>query len=90
MPPTARGLRARSVVLAPGQVMAWHSTQRREELLIALKGALHVEAQNAPDQRRRIRLTAGQCAFLPRQTMHCVVNDSKTTAHYVYVTAPIR
>ena len=90
MPPTARGLRARSVVLGRGQMMEWHSTRTREELLIALSGAVNVEVASPASRRRRTRLIAGQCAFLPRETMHRVVNDSKTKAHYMYVTAPTR
>ena len=90
MPPTARGLRARSIVLGPGQVMDWHSTHHREELLIALRGHVSVEVQVALDRRCRVRLAAGQCAFLPHETVHRVVNDSGARAHYMYVTGPTR
>ena len=90
VPLTARGLRARSVMLAHGQVMEWHSTRTREELLIALSGVVNVEVTSPASSRRRTRLIAGQCAFLPRETMHRVINDSRTRVHYIYVTAPAR
>ena len=90
VPMAARGLRARSVMLARGQMMEWHSTRTREELLIALSGVVNVEVASVASRRRRARLITGQCVFLPRETMHRVVNDSRTNAHYIYVTAPTR
>ena len=159
MPPTARGMRARSVVLHHGQVMDWHSTQNREELLVLFSGQVQLEVQPPPSRASRTRiypktqlgkrvtrsrgphapaaddadsavprpaasgflaersraergtrrgrvgwrsgrtrflegfwmgsrLIAGQCAFLPRQTLHRVVNKSRTIAQYIYVTTP--
>ena len=73
--------------LAPAQAVDWHSTDAREELLIALQGTVCVERE---DGRRRITATslpAGQCAFLPCATIHRVVNRSRKAAHYLYVTA---
>ena len=90
VPPGAVGLRARAVRLMPGQQMDWHSTRAREELLVALRGSLRLEVQDA---RRRIRLTplrAGQCAFVPSQTVHRIINRSRAQADYIYITAPAR
>ena len=75
------------MILAPDQAVDWHSTGVREELLIALQGTVCVERQ---DGRRRIiatSLLAGQCAWLSCATIHRVVNRSRKTAHYLYVTA---
>ena len=90
VPRDAAGLRARSVVLQHGQIMDWHSTQSREELLITLSGTVTVEVQSAPRRICRLPLGAGRCLFLPTQTRHRLVNRSRTTAHYLYVTAPVR
>lgn len=68
--------------------MDWHSTGTREELLIALSGQLHVETQNSSSQLQRRSLRAGYCLFLPRRTLHRVVNRSARLARYLYVTAP--
>jgi mannose-6-phosphate isomerase-like protein (cupin superfamily) len=77
--------------------MDWHSTRTREELLIAVSGRVHVEVQlpTYPSRRSRranrcIVLQAGQCALLPRQTVHRVVNRSAATSRYLYVTGPSR
>ena len=89
VPRDARGLRARAVVLGRGGVMAWHSTRLREELLIALSGTMRVEIEpQAKGRARSLILKAGECVFLPRATVHRVVNRSTAMARYLYVTAP--
>ena len=88
MPRRTAGLRAGAVVLRPGEVMDWHSTKSREELLIALGGLVHVEVERLPRAApRRIPLKNGTCLFLPPQTLHRVVNASTKPGRYVYVTA---
>ena len=89
LPRRAAGLRGGVVVLRPGEVMPWHSTKSREELLIALQGSLQVETQRSR-RVRRIPLRNGQWLLLPRQTLHCVVNTSTKSARYLYLTAPAR
>ena len=74
--------------------MDWHSTQAREELLIALGGRVRVEiltSHRQPTLRiRRIPLAAGECLYLPCHTQHRVLNLSTARARYIYVTAPVR
>ncbi|MDP3722100.1 MAG: cupin domain-containing protein [Candidatus Omnitrophota bacterium] len=89
VPQRGRGLRAGAVRLAPGDVMDWHSTLAREELLIVLRGWVSVEVQDSRARRHRSRLTAGECAWLPPQTRHRVLNRSLAEAAYIYVTAPV-
>jgi len=69
--------------------MDWHSTLAREELLIVLRGRVSVEVQDSRARRHRSRLTAGECAWLPPQTRHRVLNRSLAEAAYLYVTAPV-
>lgn len=87
VPRRPRGLRAGAVTLRPGGVMDWHSTQRREELLVVLDGRLALEVHASKHQVQRLPLRRGQCAFLCSRTVHRVVNRSNTPARYVYVTA---
>jgi len=89
LPRRAAGLRAGVVVLRPGEVMPWHSTKSREELLIPLRGSLRVESRRSR-RVRRIPLESGQCLLLPRQTLHRVINGSTKLARYMYVTAPAK
>ena len=92
VPRAAKGLRARSVALGRGQIMDWHSTRHREELLLALTGRVEVEVQARHPSRtgprtRRMPLKPGECLFLPQQTMHRVLNRAAIRSCYVYVTA---
>ena len=70
--------------------MPWHSTRSREELVIILSGRVRLEICASQRRSRRTELRAGQCAWLPAHTRHCVVNASRRAAHYLYVTAPAR
>ena len=88
-PPQAGGLRAGAVILKPGGIMDWHSTDRREELIVVIEGGVVLELQSMAGRRRIMRLSAGYSAFLPSQTPHRVVNRSRTTARYLYITAPV-
>ena len=81
-----RGLRARTVQLPKSARMAWHSTGRREELVLAIAGSLVVAVMDCADRMRRISLCAGEGVFLPRATRHAVMNASAQAASYIYVT----
>ena len=87
LPRRAVGLRGGVVVLKPGGIMDWHSTKTREELIIFLEGRAQVEIQSRSQRRgRRIAMSGGKYAFLPRRTLHRVVNRSNVNARYIYVT----
>ena len=88
VPKRRSGLRAGVVVLRPGGIMEWHSTQEHEELLIAMTGRVVLEVLADSGRLRRVAVRAGQCAFLPRRVRHRVVNRSTASARYIYVTAP--
>ena len=86
VPSNARVLHARSIVLERAAVMDWHSTQDREELLCVMRGWVQLEAEVGSGRIRRVRLLAGQCAFLGEHVRHRVVNRSGARARYLYVT----
>ena len=86
-PRRAGGLRAGAVRLGPGEVMDWHSTRDRQELVIMLSGNARVDTRRSARRARRLTLRAGQCAFLPSRTLHRVVNASKADVRYLYVAA---
>jgi quercetin dioxygenase-like cupin family protein len=89
VPPSARGLRSRTVALKPGGVMDWHTTDAREELIVVFNGRVMVEVETRAAVRRSVALRAGQSLFLPSHTPHRVVNRSCAAATYLYVTAPV-
>lgn len=87
VPAGAARLRGRAVVLETGQAIAWHSTGSREEILIAVQGAIRIEYRDGSSRPHATTLTQGQCAFLPRAMRHRVVNRSGRVARYLYLTA---
>lgn len=88
VPKRATGMRARVVLLSPGEAVAWHSTQAREELLLILRGSVRLEVQTVRRRVRRRQLRVGQCAFVPAHVLHRTVNRSSQPIWYLYVTAP--
>ncbi|MDP3703307.1 MAG: cupin domain-containing protein [Candidatus Omnitrophota bacterium] len=88
LPRRAAGLRAGAVVLRPGNIIDWHSTKSREELLIAMQGLVRVEVKRPHRTPRRVPLKNGACLWLPPHTWHRVVNESTKLARYLYITAP--
>ena len=66
--------------------MPWHSTEDREELLVALAGRLHIESERPDGRRVRAILKAGECVLLLSRTPHTVRNRSRGTVRYLYVT----
>lgn len=87
VPPSAKHLRGRSIHLVPGRSIAWHTTGRREEIVIAVGGRLWLEREDRTGRLRPIVLAEGQCVFLPSGVRHRVVNRSRQTSRYLYVTA---
>ncbi len=85
VPSTAARLRGRSMRLAAGSVVEWHSTHEREELLTILEGSVRLEVEQS-GAIRRVACSAGQCVFVPSQTRHRVVNNSRRPARYIYIT----
>lgn len=89
MPRSERGLRACSVCLRPGQVMPWHSTGAREEVVLVLDGQLRLELRRASGRLARRVVREGSSVYLPPRTPHQLVNASRRSARYVYVTGAV-
>jgi len=84
--PASARLHSRSVRLPRGACMAWHTTGTREELLIAVAGAVIVEWRRGAGRLRRVTLRAGQALFVPSRTAHQVRHAGVRAARYMYVT----
>ena len=86
VPRRQRGLRAAVVVLPAGGMMDWHSTRDREELLIVVRGIVRLETRTASTRVRSRRLPAGSCVWLPPRVRHRLVNPTRQSARYIFVT----
>ena len=73
--------------LSPGQGVNWHSTGRREEVVLAVRGTLWLEYEQHAHRVRSLTLSAGECVFLSQAVRHRVINRSGRTTHYLYLTA---
>ncbi len=87
IPSNARRLKGRSIRLAPGGSVEWHSTRDREEIILVFRGSVSLETRDHPDRTRSIALSSGRAAFVSPHVWHRVVNRSRRQAHYIYVTA---
>ena len=87
VPAGAAHFRGRSMRLLPGQGVEWHSTGRREEVLLAMTGTLWLEYEQPAHRVRNLKLSAGECVFLPQAVRHRVINRSLRTTRYLYLTA---
>ncbi|MBI4355377.1 MAG: cupin domain-containing protein [Candidatus Omnitrophica bacterium] len=88
IPAWAARLRSREILLSSGGAMAWHSTREREELLVCLAGCAVLEWRRGPGAATpvRVRLRAGQTAFVGAGIRHRVVNAGAGPLRYLYVT----
>jgi len=87
VPPDAKHLRGRSMRLLPGETVAWHTTGKREEVIIVLAGSLRLDLADGGRVARTTTLSVGHCVFLPQAVAHRVVNRFTRIARYLYFTA---
>ncbi len=78
------GLCSGFVSLKKGESIGAHSTKKKEELLIVIKGK-----GSADIEGRKIYLKEGQVLFIPSNTLHDIRNYSARLLAYVYVTARV-
>ncbi len=79
-PPHSKSLKSARVTLAPGEEVGEHVTEKREEVVIVLKG----KASLAMDGET-VALSQGESYFIPEGVKHNIKNESKDTLEYVYV-----
>ncbi|MFA5051571.1 MAG: cupin domain-containing protein [Patescibacteria group bacterium] len=79
-PPQTKRLRSGFVVLKPGQSVGEHTTGKREEIIIVLKGTARLLAN-----RKNKKIKATSVAYNPPHTVHNVTNCGKNALQYIYV-----
>ena len=70
------------VVLENGEEIGTHVTEKKEEILIVLKGTATLIVEG-----KRISIEKGQTRYIPEGREHNVLNEKKETLEYVYVVA---
>jgi len=82
-PPKSKVLKSGRVTLLPGEEIGEHKTDKREELIIVLKGTATLIKGKKPEET--IVLTAGKTYYIKEDVLHNVKNASDEELEYVYV-----
>jgi quercetin dioxygenase-like cupin family protein len=75
-------MRAGKITLAPGEDVGEHVTDKREELIVVLKGVATIV-----EEALIIEKKAGETHHVAASIKHNVRNDGKEDLEYVYVVA---
>ncbi len=81
-PPTSKVLKSGRVILSPGESIGEHVTDRREELIVIIKGKATLSEED-----KKTELSAGETHFIRENIKHNVTNNSDEELEYVYVVA---
>ena len=79
-PPESKVLKSGRVVLSPGEEIGKHVTDKREELLVVLRGTATLIKEN-----EQIQLKAGNVHHIKEEVTHNVKNNSEEELEYIYV-----
>ncbi len=79
-PPASRILKSSKVILLPNEEVGEHVTDRREEIIIILKGAATLF-----EEGKIIGLNEGEAHYIKEGVRHNIKNDSDEVLEYIYV-----
>jgi mannose-6-phosphate isomerase len=79
-PPASEALKSGRVILSPGEEIGEHVTEKREELLVVLRGTATLAKED-----ERIELHKGKTHYIPEGIRHNVINMSDKELEYVYI-----
>lgn len=80
--PNSRILKSSRVILAPHEEVGGHITDKREEVIIVLKGTATLFEND-----RTIELGEGEAHYIKEGVKHNIRNDSDRDLEYIYVVA---
>ena len=79
----AKGLAAGLVTLRPRESVGEHKTERKEEIILILKG----QAVLSYGRGKKTKVKQGTFVYIPPETIHDVKNPGRKNLQYVYITA---
>ncbi len=79
-PPTSKALKSGRIKLAPGEEVGEHVTEKREEMLIVLKGKATLVTEG-----KSMVIEEGRTRYISEGKKHNVKNDTDSVLEYVYV-----
>ena len=83
-PPFTNVIKAGRVKLSPEEDVGEHITEKREELIIVLKGVatLYIDSNS-------VELNEGETYYIEEGKKHNVVNNTTNALEYIYVVNPL-
>ncbi|MCK4550549.1 MAG: cupin domain-containing protein [Candidatus Aenigmarchaeota archaeon] len=79
-PPESKVLKSGRVILSKGEEIGEHVTDRREEIIVVLRGTATMM-----EESRESQLAVGQTHYIKEGVAHNVRNDSDDELEYIYV-----
>lgn len=79
-PPLTNKIKAGKVILLPDEEIGEHRTEKREEIIIVLKGKATLDIEN-----RKIEITEGEVQYIEEGKKHNVMNKTNEKLEYIFV-----
>ncbi|MCX6815155.1 MAG: cupin domain-containing protein [Candidatus Aenigmarchaeota archaeon] len=79
-PPRSRFLKAAKVILSPGEYVGEHTTGKKEEIIIVLRGEGILLRG-----KEEVRVKEGDIHYVKENTRHNIRNTSGRKLEYVYI-----
>lgn len=79
-PPESRSMKSYRIVLSPGEEVGEHTTERKEEIIIVLKGKATIIREN-----ERFKVKERELHYIGEGIGHNVKNETNEPLEYVYV-----
>ncbi|MFH1592223.1 MAG: cupin domain-containing protein [Candidatus Woesearchaeota archaeon] len=79
-PPESKVLKSGRVVLLPGESVGKHITEKKEELIIVLRGTATLS-----ENGKSIRLKTGETHYIKEDVPHNILNKSNQKLEYIYI-----
>ena len=81
-PPKSKFLKSGKVTLEPGEEVGEHITDKREELIICLKGKATIMVEGVENV-----LEEGKGFFIPEEKIHNIFNREDERLEYIFIVA---
>ena len=83
-PPISQNLKSGCVMLKQGECVGEHCTDKKEEILLIIKGIATVVID-----KEITKLSKNMIGFIPKGKIHNVWNKSEEILQYIYIVTPV-
>jgi quercetin dioxygenase-like cupin family protein len=79
-PPLTNKIKAGKITLLPNEEIGEHKTEKREEIIIVMKGRATLEIEN-----EKIQINEGEAKYIEEGKKHNVMNKTDEELEYIFV-----